>query len=218
MALPFCATVTDPDYFMEPSTGLLRVRARAVDQIVACGLPYCNVVRSLGLNDHDIFNNWYDQAQKLLAPTDIRSMFALTLLMGGEVQMVERPQISIAPTEVMEHFEQWAIRNLGSFKSENQTGGISQINDGIGKSTHFGYLAEEICRNRSFFVTRRGFMGLGSLSIAPLASVVLIHGLKTPFVVQRNPDKDLFRGECYIHGWMDAKLGLSEEDIYLNLV
>lgn len=81
---------------------------------------------------------------------------------------------------------------------------------------NFGYQAEQICRNCSFFATRGGLMGLGSLSVAPLASIVLIHGLKTLFVVQRGQGKDFCRGECYVYGLMDIGIEMYSDDIFLH--
>lgn len=61
-------------------------------------------------------------------------------------------------------------------------------------------------------------MGLGPLGITPSTSIVLIHGLKTPFAFQRGMDGDLLLGECYVHGLMDEGIGTSSDDICLDIV
>lgn len=72
------------------------------------------------------------------------------------------------------------------------------------ESIIFGYHIEELCRYRAFFITEKGRMGLGSTHVLPGASIYLIHGLSTPFVVSRVSGDHVLRGECYVHELMDS--------------
>jgi hypothetical protein len=194
---------------------MLRVRALEVDEILACGIPNCDVLQALGLSINDIFQSWFEVCREIATTSKKRAMFSRTLLMNGRVRAIERVQVEISPDKIEEYFDEWAERNLG--EPTHREDNPSPVNEELDKATHFAYLAEEICRNRSFFVTKRGFIGLGSLTVAPSTSVVFIHGLKTPFLVQRGTGKDSFRGECYIQGMMEQGQDLSDDDIYLNL-
>lgn len=138
LPMPFRATMTPPTYFISQSARRLQVCAREVDEVIACGLPYCDIIQEcLNLDGHQVFSHWYSIAEKGLGPIDIESMFASTLLMGGRVRMVERQQIAIQPANIMDHFNHWAPRNLDQFKKS----GVSHFDEGLDKSTHFAYQA-----------------------------------------------------------------------------
>ncbi|KXJ85009.1 hypothetical protein Micbo1qcDRAFT_169757, partial [Microdochium bolleyi] len=156
-ARAFQATMTKSKYHLDTSSHILHVRAYEVAVIMACGISNCD--RSLQILDcsaNDIFINWFETAQNLVASPEMPRMFALTLLMGGLVQATERPQVRIPAAKIAKYFEAWAGRYLGSSLHRQDTPRSSS--DGLDKATHFAYLAEEICRNRTFFVTRCGFM------------------------------------------------------------
>jgi hypothetical protein len=74
-------------------------------------------------------------------------------------------------------------------------------------------------RNRKFFVTRTGYLGLGPCGTSPGDEVYLISGSKVPFVLRKvedletvSPENDsssypVYRviGDCYVHGIMDGE-------------
>jgi hypothetical protein len=74
-------------------------------------------------------------------------------------------------------------------------------------------------RNRKFFVTRNGYLGLGPCDISPGDEVYLISGSKVPFVLRKvehlenvSPENGssssaVFRiiGDAYVHGIMDGE-------------
>lgn len=74
-----------------------------------------------------------------------------------------------------------------------------------------------MCRDRTFFVTEAGRLGLGSVHVPPGDSIYLIHGLKAPFVIHRESELHVLRGECYVYGLMDGKVQRSSKDSFLYL-
>ncbi|KAI9738701.1 MAG: hypothetical protein M1834_008206 [Cirrosporium novae-zelandiae] len=61
--------------------------------------------------------------------------------------------------------------------------------------------------SRAFFITRKGYMGLGSLSTCLGDFVTVLYGGKTPFVLRRRGGKHYytFAGERYVHGLMNGE-------------
>jgi len=111
-------------------------------------------------------------------------------------------------------FGSWAVRNLDEVEEpckESQKHGIDE-------STRYGYIAEEVCRNRTFFITEAGRLGRGSVHVSPGDSIYLIHGLTSPFAIHRQSDSHLLRGECYVYGLMDGEVQCSVDDPFLHLV
>jgi hypothetical protein len=93
------------------------------------------------------------------------------------------------------------------------------IQEGIDDAVKYGDEATEVCRYRSFFITKRGKFGLGPGRVLPGLSVYLIHGLRTPFLVQKAEDEgDYIRGECYVEDLVNDSTGDSEGDGYVDLV
>ncbi|KXJ84718.1 heterokaryon incompatibility protein-domain-containing protein [Microdochium bolleyi] len=145
----FQATMTKPDYHLDTSSRILHVRAYEIDKISACGIPNCDrALQAMELSANDIFISWFKTAESSVAAPDMTRMFGFTLLMGGLVQAIERPQVSIPAAEIAEYFDAWAGIYLGQslLRQEIPRSG----SNGIEKATHFAYLAEEVCRNRTF--------------------------------------------------------------------
>lgn len=63
-------------------------------------------------------------------------------------------------------------------------------------------------RRRLFFVTERGYMGIGPASVSEGGEVVLFSGLKTPFLIRRAQAQGAFRliTPTYIEGVMGGEL------------
>lgn len=91
--------------------------------------------------------------------------------------------------------------------------------DQLDEAALYARWASEICHNRTFFVTKQGRCGLGSLHVRPGSGIYYIHGLKTPFVVQNASEngRHLLYGECFVYGLMESKVEWSEEDVYLTI-
>jgi len=66
------------------------------------------------------------------------------------------------------------------------------------------------CLGRRFFMTERGFMGIGPMNTRQGDVVVVVLGLPIPFVLRQVEGSDpvIYNlvGECYVHGIMDGEL------------
>ena len=60
---------------------------------------------------------------------------------------------------------------------------------------------------RRFFVTSKGYMGIGSEILKKHDVVFLLLGSDSPFILRRVPESSTFKlvGKCYIHGIMDGE-------------
>jgi hypothetical protein len=222
----FLATDSKPDYSVDKLNRRLRVRGLMVDEIAICGPPLVDNLHS-GITLDDIFNMWFKLAREASRAENLDEMFALTLIMDGRTAVSRRSQHSMEPTQYVACFKHWAYRILADME---KPGHISEeiwneihnnpIQDGVEPATHYGYQATEICRYRSFFITKNGRFGLGPAQASRRSSIYLIHGLKTPFVVQKVPKNEEYflRGECYVHDLMDGRVLESEQDVYLTFV
>ena len=68
---PSTSVSTTPDFAIDNLHGKLCVRARKIDRIRYCGLPYCeSVCRSFGKNAYQIICHWYALACAIVGATD----------------------------------------------------------------------------------------------------------------------------------------------------
>lgn len=93
-------------------------------------------------------------------------------------------------------------------------------------ASHFGEAMSNACMNRSFFVTRSGYFGLGPHFIAPGDVVAILYGLQYPAILRRRNvsgneegggDEYVFLGTSYVYGLMNGEVlrernGRSAED------
>ena len=213
MIARFSATISKPDYEHNKVSQTLRVRALKVDTIMICGAPCCpSLCDDLGITEHAVFNHWFETAVESFANNDITATFASTLAMDGNLTDENRIESGISPENVRVHFDHWAARNLVALWQKTSE------ENGREESTHYAYLAAELCRHRTFFITGTGKLGLGSVHVCPGDSVFLIHGLKVPFVVADSTNgSHALRGECFVSGLMEARENCSDADEYLLL-
>ncbi|KAJ8106168.1 hypothetical protein OPT61_g9720 [Boeremia exigua] len=165
------------------------------------------------MTEHDIFSHWYSMAKAVLIDANVDTMFASTLVMDGKVAVTERQAMKDEAPDIPSLFKHWACRNLKGFGRPQE----GDWEDGIDDSTRYAYVAEEVCRDRTFFVTEAGRLGLGPAHISPGDCIHLIHGLKTPFVLHRGLGTYALRGECYVHGLMDGNVQHSGADNFLHI-
>ncbi|PVH88832.1 HET-domain-containing protein [Cadophora sp. DSE1049] len=66
-------------------------------------------------------------------------------------------------------------------------------------------LVEDYCSERQFFITRKGYMGLGPKGILPGDTVCILFGGDTPYVLRETESCWKFVGECYVHGLMKGE-------------
>jgi len=212
---PSTSVPTIPDFAIDNFHGKLRVRAQLIDRIRYCGLPYCeSVCRSFGKNAYQIFCHWYALACAIVGATDIADKFASTLTMDCRIDGVERDYLKITVHELPTLFKHWATRNLHTVDEVLQDDSII----GLEESTRFGNLAEELCRDRIFFVTEAGRLGLGNVGVRPGGLIYLIQGLETPSVVDVESSESIFRGTCYVNGLMDVNSITVDDSMHVALV
>ncbi|KAK3619427.1 hypothetical protein LTR56_024053 [Elasticomyces elasticus] len=198
-AMPFAATTSTASYSF---CGMqLRVLASKVDTVSICGMPYsptlCDGQKTTA---YEVFADWMNLVMKHFPSPAWESLFAFTLVMDGKVKLVDHRDLEISTDEILSLFGHWLARNL--CHSDNPGFGLEE-------SSRYGNVAEEVCRNRRFFLTETGRMGLGLARIHPNASVYLIHGLKTPVVVDDRSEGDLLYGECFVQGLMYGEDSIS---------
>jgi hypothetical protein len=134
--------------------------------------------------------------------------------MDCRVGGIERNDLKISVHELPTLFNHWAARNFPT--AEEVTQDDSML--GLEESTRFGNLAEELCRNRIFFVTEAGRLGLGNVGVRPGGLVYLIQGLGAPSIVDIESGESIFRGTCYVKGLMDVDSILIDDSVYIDLV
>ncbi|KAJ4207136.1 hypothetical protein NW767_002387 [Fusarium falciforme] len=133
--------------------------------------------------------------------------------MDFKVDMPRRVKEHFDPVAALADFERHSRGDYGVYPGNDEEYWKETI-DGV---TEFRYIAEELCRHRLLFITEAGRLGLGGPQVEEGDSIYLIHGLKTPFVVNYRSQGHLLRGECYVHGLMDEKAQWSDQDTTLHL-
>ncbi|KAH7228467.1 heterokaryon incompatibility protein-domain-containing protein [Fusarium redolens] len=211
----FTATLSKVDYFFDENEHKLHVRALLVDEIVACGYPYyLSLCRNLQITEHGIFEQWHELAKDRLNSDTFENMFSSTLVMDARMMLTERGALNVNQDEIPTLFKYWQKMMRNDSLSYDPDEALPVIEG----SARYGYVAEEVCRNRAMFITKRGRLGLGSTHVSPGAHIYLLHGLKTPFVVFKTSQGHILRGECYVNGLMDQQVHTSESDIYIDLI
>lgn len=86
-------------------------------------------------------------------------------------------------------------------------GHYERLSNVSGKIGRFLTTTEDICRNRCFFTTERGLMGLGPRLTAVGDDVCLLFGAQVPFVLRPLQAQQQYRlcGESYVNGIMDGE-------------
>jgi hypothetical protein len=83
------------------------------------------------------------------------------------------------------------------------------------KEVHeFGYWVMDGSRNRRFFISEKGYIGLAAPNTAPGDKIAVLFGGKVPYILRRNEPSSLgtsdttwkFLGDCYVHGIMDGEV------------
>lgn len=210
----FTATLSKADYFFNESEHQLHVRALLVDEIVASGFPYCpSLFRDLHALEHIIFKQWYELAKGHLTSDTFESEFSTTLVMDAKITLTERGSLNVEQHEIptlFKHWERMMMNDLVTYAPDENL----QVIEGCSR---YGYVAEEVCRDRAMFITKKGRLGLGSTHIFPGTHIYLLHGLRTPFTIYESSQGHKISGECYVNGLMDQKVLPSESDVYIKL-
>ena len=73
------------------------------------------------------------------------------------------------------------------------------------KGSSFISTIVERMRDRSFFVTERGYMGMGSRAIDKDDFVCVFPGCNVPFILRKIDGYYVLKGECFVFGLMDGE-------------
>ncbi|KAH7336283.1 heterokaryon incompatibility protein-domain-containing protein [Rhexocercosporidium sp. MPI-PUGE-AT-0058] len=82
---------------------------------------------------------------------------------------------------------------------------VDIINNLRGDPDVYLRLVEEYCRHRRFFVTEKGYMGLGPQAMLPGDTISILFGGDTPYALRKKEKCWQFVGECYVHGVMKGE-------------
>jgi hypothetical protein len=165
------------------------------------------------MNACQLFCHWYALACAIVGTTDIVDNLASTLTMDCRIDDVERDYLKISVHELPTLFKHWAARNLHTVDEVLQDDSIT----GLEESTRFDNLAEELCRNRIFFVTEAGRLGLGNVGARPGGLAYLIQELGAPRIIDVESSESIFRGTYYINALMDVNSVLIDDSVYVSL-
>ncbi|KAF2803303.1 uncharacterized protein BDZ99DRAFT_170585 [Mytilinidion resinicola] len=84
-------------------------------------------------------------------------------------------------------------------------GGATEKTENSDLASKYQRMLEMQCSSR-FFVTEKGYLGLGPPDAAPGQEVVILLGFHMPFVMSKNEDGSYeLVGEAYVHGIMDGE-------------
>ena len=227
--LGFSATHSSPDFQIDSPRRRLQLRALLTDEVKFVGIP---LVPDLPAMDgatfkvEGIFNLWYALAFSICGQdADWRYRFAMTLIADGRTAAAQSVVGTLTRAQQMNRFECWAKRLIHVYSREEDCTEealyhyLNPISDGISEASKYGYEVLKVCKFRTFFITKHGRFGLGPAQTASGSSIYLIHGLKTPFILERRAEENCFhlRGECYVNGLMDGAAHESDRDTSIFL-
>jgi len=70
----------------------------------------------------------------------------------------------------------------------------------------FSRRAKDFSTNRKFFVTDKGYFGLGPRALHKNDALCVLFGGQVPYVLREGPTGQyVFIGECYVHGVMNGE-------------
>jgi len=59
--------------------------------------------------------------------------------------------------------------------------------------------------NRTFFISKTGYMGVGPKAVEDGDSICVVLGCEVPLLLRKNGDQYLLVGECFVWGLMDGE-------------
>ncbi|KAK6432049.1 hypothetical protein LTR95_011785 [Oleoguttula sp. CCFEE 5521] len=175
----------------------LTVEALRVDNVSAGGrrLPLSFSERQLSVIPMVYWlSQWQHLAQRAAKhPTgdDMIEIFARTLIADS------RPELDAKATLATFKAHQALWRTVLDFSADRLTDG--NVNSDI---FAFHERMRWICRKRSFFVTPKGYMGLGPWLLRPGDEIWRFCGAQTPFALRRKGRQYELIGEVFVYGLM----------------
>lgn len=218
------------------SNGLLGTRAIRIDRVSATAVPWSGNTRRqvdhTGKTDvWDVGELTYSRIQgwqRLLhrcgnkqgtyqsTGQSLKTAFASTITAdSGDMR-------TSCPDRIEELYNRYAsrvreVRAMGTRLPESQHYQTHHMDDAL---NNFYVSVKEMCFKRTFFVTKKGYMGLGPFFTLPCDRIFVVPGVNTPLVMRRTL-RGRYRlvGQCYIHGLMSGEaleLGLPMEEIRIE--
>ncbi|RSL72387.1 hypothetical protein CEP54_000962 [Fusarium duplospermum] len=209
----FSATASKPSYSLDRISQRLHVSAIEIDRVKATSRPYHPSIGDSPAVMNNFILDWLEMAESYIDSTVVKRMFSQTLTMDLKVGIPRRGQEDLDPVTALADFERHNQGDYGVYPGDYEENWGKTI-DGV---TEFRYIAEELCRHRLLFITESGRLGLGGPQVEEGDLIYLIHGLRTPFVVDCNSERHRLRCECYVHGLMDGEVQCSDQDTILHL-
>jgi hypothetical protein len=75
--------------------------------------------------------------------------------------------------------------------------------ENVAAATIIQNFVNKYCHGRCFFITEKGYIGIGPAEMAPGHEVTVLMGGQVPFVLSKSGgDRYKLIGECYVHGFM----------------
>jgi len=76
----------------------------------------------------------------------------------------------------------------------------------LASATVIQNFVSKYCHGRCFFITEKGYIGIGPAELTPSHEVAVLMGGQVPFVLSKlGGDRYKLIGECYVHGFMKGK-------------
>ena len=122
-----------------------------------------------------------------------------------------------APKKWASHFVAYLMLIRDQDSSNNGTTSAGDLP--FGNASKFQASLEYVAWRRRFFTTRKGYIGLGPLSMKPGDNVCILRGGQVPFLLRKDGVHHRFIGESYVHGIMTGEAmhhDLDEQEFLLR--
>ncbi|KAK5079469.1 hypothetical protein LTR70_009424 [Exophiala xenobiotica] len=131
-------------------------------------------------------------------------LLALALSLGAGLRNYERAEDDVRQYKA--NFDAFC-EVLDQISSGKDPTDLKQIVENSSEVNKFYFDLNLSCKGRSFFVTRKGYFGLGPLILQPGDECHIFKGARVPFILRRT-DGEFYKllGEAYVHGIMNGEL------------
>ncbi|KAJ4353554.1 uncharacterized protein N0V89_005284 [Didymosphaeria variabile] len=189
----------------ESKPGILRILAAPVDSILAVGGAWEEANGALDGHFRDML--WVEELERLAEKSEGVYSEAAKKEALWRTPIADRglPRMTYiwfprATTEAMGHDVLMGRFPLDKI-NEQSRGFYYQ------KSRAYQKILRAFGKDRRFFITQTGFLGLGPDPAEPGDEVYIIQGASTPFVLRPTEDSRSYKiiGEAYVHGVMDGE-------------
>jgi hypothetical protein len=135
---------------------------------------------------------------------DILAVFAIVAA-AGHIQ--EKQGRAVQSSDLTWDFVAWLASKVNL--DLDQIPGLleyTRTQDEVGWNDDYVKVVELHCGYRRFFITEKGYLGLGPNKIETGDQVCILFGGKTPFILRKVEEHYKLIGEAYIHGIMNGEI------------